>query len=277
MTRHFCKALWTSLFIPWVLGAGCKTVEHCGDGIDNDDDDLIDCADFDCQDYYDADFYGCVTEESDCSDGVDEDYDSAVDCEDTDCSDDPDCEGDGSGGSENFGGGSSSGGAPATGGTPASGGASGGSTGGRNESGAAGEGGEGSGGGEGTSTCPTPIEAEEGAGYVDVGALADFSDFTASSCQADGSGADIPLFYVVPADGTLTVMTYSTYGDTDVSVRSDCDDPDSELPLACAADLGTGMQETIELSVDAEQTVFIIVSGANAAVVANAYLQVVLD
>ena len=50
-------------------------VEVCDDGIDNDDDGLVDCLDQDCSDVCDED----------CGDGFDNDADSAIDCDDTDC------------------------------------------------------------------------------------------------------------------------------------------------------------------------------------------------
>jgi hypothetical protein len=264
MTPHFRKALWTSLLMPWILGAGCSVTEVCDDGRDNDDDGLADCDDGDCS--YNP--YGyCEATEQACSGGDDEDDDGATDCEDEDCYDAPECEV-GAGG---LGGDSSSGGA-SSGGASSGGASSGGSTGGNNESGAAGEGGAG-----GSTTCPSPAQAQAGAGYISLGALGDFSDFTESSCQADDGGADIPLFYIAPRDGTLRVQSYSTNANADLSVRSDCGDPDSELPLACAADTPSGQQETLEVSVVAEQVIYIIVSGASAAAEDTAYLQLVLE
>ena len=63
-----------------------STVENnaalCGDGIDNDSDGKIDCADSDCAAY-------CVAEA--CQDGVDNDSDGKIDCADTNCSTDASC------------------------------------------------------------------------------------------------------------------------------------------------------------------------------------------
>ena len=57
------------------MKAACDEV--CTDGLDNDQDALIDCEDGDC-----ATFAACA---EDCSDGVDGDGDSLVDCLDDDC------------------------------------------------------------------------------------------------------------------------------------------------------------------------------------------------
>ncbi len=51
--------------------------EDCNDGIDNDGDGDVDCADLDC-------FSACF-EEHDCGDGIDNDGDGAIDCADGDC------------------------------------------------------------------------------------------------------------------------------------------------------------------------------------------------
>ncbi len=57
----------------------------CGDGVDNDQDGVVDCEDSDCA--LDLD---CAAE--DCSDGTDNDYDYAVDCRDPDCAGQAGCE-----------------------------------------------------------------------------------------------------------------------------------------------------------------------------------------
>ena len=64
------------------LGDVCPE-EICYDGLDDDGDGLIDCADQDC-----AGVGAC--EETDCADGLDDEGDGLIDCED------PDCEGIGS-------------------------------------------------------------------------------------------------------------------------------------------------------------------------------------
>ncbi len=54
---------------------------ECSDGIDNDGDGATDCADFDCVDE------DC----EDCANGIDDDGDGAVDCFDLSCTGDPSC------------------------------------------------------------------------------------------------------------------------------------------------------------------------------------------
>jgi hypothetical protein len=55
------------------------------DGVDNDGDGFIDCADSDC-----VDDPACLPEAI-CDDGVDNDGDGFIDCADSDCADDPAC------------------------------------------------------------------------------------------------------------------------------------------------------------------------------------------
>lgn len=67
---------------------GCgesKPEANCRDGVDNDDDGLIDCEDDDC-----ATSFFCP--EVDCEDGVDNDGDGLVDCADDDCERETPCE-----------------------------------------------------------------------------------------------------------------------------------------------------------------------------------------
>jgi hypothetical protein len=79
--------------------SGCMTVEYaapfeeiCNNDIDDDGDGKIDCADEDC-----ASFPGCMTAdyaapfEHDCSNGIDDDGDGDTDCDDSDCSLDSNC------------------------------------------------------------------------------------------------------------------------------------------------------------------------------------------
>jgi hypothetical protein len=64
----------------------------CIDGIDNDNDGLVDCDDSDC-----AREPGCE-ELGNCGDGIDNDLDGDIDCNDSDCSTDPGCGGGGGSG-----------------------------------------------------------------------------------------------------------------------------------------------------------------------------------
>ncbi len=87
--------------------AACVPIpEICDDGIDNDCDDLVDCADDDCDPDFDMDGFlvgpcgpDCDDKNSAvnpdapevCDDGIDNDCDEMVDCFDTDCDGDSAC------------------------------------------------------------------------------------------------------------------------------------------------------------------------------------------
>lgn len=58
--------------------------EDCTDGVDNDGDGFLDCADFDCNGQT-----GCQPEI--CDDNIDNDGDGFTDCNDLDCSGVPPC------------------------------------------------------------------------------------------------------------------------------------------------------------------------------------------
>jgi hypothetical protein len=107
------------------VGHRCRPVEVCNDGIDNDGDGLIDCADTDCatdpscsaQCCFDTIRNACVNSccqngvclgncycgtgwcsrcgtggtETQCSDGVDNDHDGLIDCRDPDCANANNC------------------------------------------------------------------------------------------------------------------------------------------------------------------------------------------
>jgi hypothetical protein len=66
--------------------------EACADGIDNDRDGTVDCADADCTSVPNcmAVAYG-VPYETDCGNGTDDDTDGAIDCADSDCQSAPNC------------------------------------------------------------------------------------------------------------------------------------------------------------------------------------------
>ncbi|MEM9073665.1 MAG: endonuclease/exonuclease/phosphatase family protein [Myxococcota bacterium] len=61
-----------------------ETREMCLDGLDNDEDDLIDCRDPGCRDSA-HDVCGVENTEARCFDGIDNDNDGSVDCADTSC------------------------------------------------------------------------------------------------------------------------------------------------------------------------------------------------
>lgn len=58
----------------------------CSDGVDNDSDGLVDCADPEC-----AASSDCATQAENCSNGVDDDGDGFVDCADAECIGSPSC------------------------------------------------------------------------------------------------------------------------------------------------------------------------------------------
>ena len=62
--------------------------EVCNDGLDNDCDGFVDCADPDCSANPAC---GPVCMPEVCNDGVDNDCDGLSDCADTDCSANPAC------------------------------------------------------------------------------------------------------------------------------------------------------------------------------------------
>lgn len=65
--------------------SGCTSAaEDCSNGVDDDGDSDIDCADSDC-----VGDPACV--ETDCDNGTDDDGDGAADCADSDCAGDPSC------------------------------------------------------------------------------------------------------------------------------------------------------------------------------------------
>lgn len=79
--------------------AGPENTEGaCSDGFDNDDDNFVDCDDFDC-----GDTDTCNQPESDCTDGQDNNGNSFVDCQDFTCDLDPACAEDCSDGQDNDG------------------------------------------------------------------------------------------------------------------------------------------------------------------------------
>ena len=72
-----------------VYAAASSTETNCTDGLDNDGDGKIDCADSDC-----AANPACVTgtKETSCKDGLDNDSDGKTDCSDSDCTADAACQ-----------------------------------------------------------------------------------------------------------------------------------------------------------------------------------------
>ena len=74
-----------TLDVAFTAGVSCSGGEFaCDDGLDNDGDGDVDCADPDC-----AILQAC--NESDCTDGVDNEGDGFVDCDDPDCATDSYC------------------------------------------------------------------------------------------------------------------------------------------------------------------------------------------
>jgi lysophospholipase L1-like esterase len=69
-------------FFPTGLGPAESASEGCNDGIDNDLDGLIDCADTSCSDDPVCEL---TPIESECDDSIDNDGDTLIDCDDSDC------------------------------------------------------------------------------------------------------------------------------------------------------------------------------------------------
>jgi len=77
---------WQGASSNFTMTVSCTPADEtdCGDGIDNDLDGAIDCADTDC-------LGNPACPETDCTDGVDNDADGHIDCADPDCSSAPTC------------------------------------------------------------------------------------------------------------------------------------------------------------------------------------------
>lgn len=76
-----------------LTGAAPIPFEDCSNGVDDDYDGQIDCADSDCHAVPECQLGGEPPEPfEDCSNGMDDDYDGAVDCADSDCSEAPECQ-----------------------------------------------------------------------------------------------------------------------------------------------------------------------------------------
>jgi hypothetical protein len=75
-----------------MAGVMPEPFEDCSNGIDDDYDGAVDCADSDCYDAPECQLDGAMPAPfEDCSNGIDDDFDGKVDCEDPDCADE--CEG----------------------------------------------------------------------------------------------------------------------------------------------------------------------------------------
>lgn len=79
--RASCGTLLATSTRPFVVGS---LSENCSNGIDDDGDTLIDCADPECG-------LDPACKETNCSDLIDNDGDGFVDCADSDCAGSPDC------------------------------------------------------------------------------------------------------------------------------------------------------------------------------------------
>ena len=63
----------------------CLAPENCVNGVDDDGDGAIDCADSQCHGLYGPNGELCQSKEKKCADGFDNDGDKAVDCDDDNC------------------------------------------------------------------------------------------------------------------------------------------------------------------------------------------------
>ncbi len=70
------------------IQCGVTPPEDCENGVDDDGDGLVDCADGDCASHPAC---GCIPSPEQCADGQDNDCDGLVDCDDPDCAGDPAC------------------------------------------------------------------------------------------------------------------------------------------------------------------------------------------
>ena len=74
-------------------GMGPLPFEECNNGVDDDLDGAIDCADSDCDEAPECQMAGGEPVPfEDCDNGVDDDYDGAIDCADSDCDEAPECQ-----------------------------------------------------------------------------------------------------------------------------------------------------------------------------------------
>ncbi|MGQ9590104.1 MAG: hypothetical protein ACUVYA_07400 [Planctomycetota bacterium] len=85
LTVNGKSRVWTEGTDGLIKKAGGAQVEICNNGVDDDGDQLVDCADPDC-----AEDPACRKEN--CTNGVDDDGDQLVDCADPDCAEDPACQ-----------------------------------------------------------------------------------------------------------------------------------------------------------------------------------------
>jgi hypothetical protein len=69
------------------LRIDCGAIEVCTNGVDDDGDGRVDCADPDC-----ASDPACQIPDEVCGNGLDDDQDGAADCDDPDCAADPACQ-----------------------------------------------------------------------------------------------------------------------------------------------------------------------------------------
>jgi hypothetical protein len=79
--------LWDCADTDCVAAPECHAEEICGDGVDNDGDLAADCADVTCWETP-----GCELAEFSCHDGEDNDGNGFIDCEHANCAEDPGCE-----------------------------------------------------------------------------------------------------------------------------------------------------------------------------------------
>ncbi|MGL1902284.1 MAG: von Willebrand factor type A domain-containing protein [Fibrobacterales bacterium] len=62
-----------------------NTIDKCTDGIDNDNNGFVDCAEKTCNDFVQIDCRGREDTEKQCQDGIDNDADGYIDCADKQC------------------------------------------------------------------------------------------------------------------------------------------------------------------------------------------------
>jgi hypothetical protein len=108
--------------------------------------------------------------------------------------------------------------------------------------------------------CANPINVSPNS--TDVDSTIGLTNISAGSCQTSqggGNGNDVVFRFVAAATGTINLRLTSN-NDMGIFVQTTCGNPATEIVSACAdADFGAGEVETSTVNVTAGQTIFIFV------------------